>query len=232
MSLRIPKRFKSINSTRQWVSRQQFDKFVQLRHRENYRCRSSYKLLEILKQYPQLLKPPTIASAVSNPHAEEEGNRNALDLGGSPGGWAQVLLKKKLEVTVVDKRYIEPLDNLSVVQADVNDPCLIYKLQLESTAQPYKCRLVTSDMAHNFTGSRSVDVPRMLQLVQSAYLVAEKVLLKNGAFVCKYLMGEDTDIYFKLLESKFEHVATFKPRACRPESAEQYFVCWGFKLEQ
>ena len=217
LNLILQKRFKSINTKAEWLNRQSNDKFVGLRHRQNFRCRSSYKLLEILSKFPQL-------TTTNNKFSF--GELSWVDLGGSPGGWAQVLEKqKKARVVVVDQRYIEPLEGVEIIKSNVNDPKLIPQLLSHSS----HFHLVTSDMAHNFTGTRSVDGPRMLGLVLAAYNVAEKLLVNGGGFVSKYIECEDSGEYRDFLASKFDVCNVYKPKSSRLESAEQFFVCWGFK---
>ena len=208
----VQKRYKSINTKAEWLNRQSNDKFVGLRHRDNYRCRSSYKLLEILKKFPQLGK--------NTANSDYFG----LDLGGSPGGWAQVLVQQKQgRVICVDKRYIEPLDGLVILKGDISDVEVLDELV------KHKFQLVTSDMAHNFTGNRSVDVPKMLELVMKAFEVAERVLVPDGGFVSKFLECQDKQEYKEFLESKFKSCSVYKPKSTRMESSELFFVCHGFK---
>lgn len=91
--------------------------------------------------------------------------------------------------------------------------------------------VVLSDMAHPFTGSKSVDVPRVHQLVELALQVAcMKGILKDGGnFVAKYLNGQGDQELKSYVSSHFDKLYTFKPKACRNSSTEAYFIALGFR---
>src|SRR3954466_9541201 len=64
-------------SSKLWLERQLNDPFVARAKREGYRSRAAYKLMEIDDKH-RLLKP---------------GGR-VVDLGGAPGGWSQIAVKR------------------------------------------------------------------------------------------------------------------------------------------
>ncbi|OAF64878.1 hypothetical protein A3Q56_07411 [Intoshia linei] len=61
------------NSSKIWLKRQNKDPFVIKAKHENYRCRSAFKLVEIIEKYKIIREGDFV-----------------IDCGGSPGSWAQV----------------------------------------------------------------------------------------------------------------------------------------------
>ncbi|KAJ3065112.1 hypothetical protein HDU98_011485, partial [Podochytrium sp. JEL0797] len=178
----------STTSTKQWIQRQTSDPFVKQAHKQSLRSRASFKLIDLIKSHPTLIKK----------------GHKVLDLGAAPGGWSQVACE------AVSSRGIEPLtkgarfigasiskpQSLDSNQDDSNTAPLIVKrsdnggrviavdlipidpipgvtvLKGDMTAVETRERVVElcggkvdavlSDMAHSFTGTRSADVARVL----------------------------------------------------------------------
>ena len=65
------------SSSHQWLNRQRNDPFVKQASRENWRCRSAYKLLEIDGKF-DILKPGC----------------TVIDCGAAPGSWTQVAVQR------------------------------------------------------------------------------------------------------------------------------------------
>ena len=95
---------KKSHSSKQWLRRHVNDPYVQRSKKEGYRSRSAYKLTEI-DDRDKLLKPGMLV----------------VDLGAAPGGWAQVAAKRvgaKGEVVAIDLVPMEPISNVTILQAD------------------------------------------------------------------------------------------------------------------
>ena len=92
-----------IASTR-WLARHLGDPYVQRAHKEGYRSRAAYKLLEIDEKHG-LLKP----------------GRRVLDLGSAPGGWLQVAARRGARVVGVDLDEVAPVGGAAVLQGDIFD---------------------------------------------------------------------------------------------------------------
>ncbi|KAJ3084776.1 hypothetical protein HDU99_003474 [Rhizoclosmatium hyalinum] len=243
----------STTSTKQWIQRQTSDHFVKQAHRQSLRSRASFKLLDLLKTHPTLIKK----------------GHKVLDLGAAPGGWTQVaveavssrgvgplaagarfvgasispnspavpaegldsdtaipLLVRRSDnggrVIAVDLLPIDPIPGATILQGDMTHTATQQKV-IELCGG--KVDTVLSDMAHSFTGSRSADVARVLDLCETAFSVAERVLKPNGNFVCKFIRGEDDQDLQTLLESRFTSVVFDKPLGSRTGSAEAYLIC-------
>ncbi|KAI9340846.1 ribosomal RNA methyltransferase FtsJ domain-containing protein, partial [Obelidium mucronatum] len=203
-------------SAKQWIQRQTSDHFVKQAHRQSLRSRASFKLLDLLKTHPLLIT---------------KGNK-VLDLGAAPGGWTQVAVEAVSSrdnggrVIAVDLLPIDPIPGATVLKGDMTETATQEKV-VELCGG--KVDVVLSDMAHSFTGSRSADVARLLDLCRTAFSVAERVLKPDGNFVCKFIRGEDDQDLHKLFESKFNTVVFDKPIGSRTGSAEAYLICLNYK---
>lgn len=81
----------------------------------------------------------------------------------------------------------------------------------------------------NTTGLAFKDHVMSMDLCDAALITAVDLLKKNGSLVMKFFSGEEDALLEKRLNAVFQEVKRFKPRACRLESKECYFVCMGKK---
>ncbi|TPX67402.1 hypothetical protein SpCBS45565_g03822 [Spizellomyces sp. 'palustris'] len=190
--------------------------YVKQRAQDGYRSRAAYKLEEVQKRFGLIRKGMVV-----------------LDLGGCPGGWAQVAVKYAIrkdsatggthpsstlsvdgdktvstrpklqgKVISIDLLPIDPIPNVQILTGDMCDPmildnvCTLVHGSQDVAPQDRTGKdavdVVLSDMAHPFTGSRTADVARVLELCQVALRVAETpgILKRGGGFVCKFFQGE------------------------------------------
>ncbi|KAJ3096738.1 hypothetical protein HDU97_005604 [Phlyctochytrium planicorne] len=195
-------------STAQWIARQSNDQYVRLAQKEDLRSRASFKLEQMQKAYDIIKKTDLV-----------------VDLGASPGGWSQVAVKhaKRGKVVAVDVLPMDPVKGATFIQGDMLDVRVQQRLIDELGGKP--ANVVLSDMAHSFTGHRSIDVVRVKQLCDVAFSVAERILRPGGNFVCKFIQGEGSDDLRNSLKSRFAKVIYDKPLASRADSAEGYLIC-------
>ncbi|MDR0554179.1 MAG: RlmE family RNA methyltransferase, partial [Treponema sp.] len=85
-------------------------------------------------------------------------------------------------------------------------------------------QILLSDAAPATTGNRQVDTFRSLALAESALDYAENALEKGGSLAVKVFQGGDTAALLSRIRSLFRSAKSFKPRACRSESFEIYYV--------
>ena len=158
------------------------------------------------------------------------------DLDASPGGWSQVAineLKGKGKVISIDLMHMDHLEGATILLGDIQSPEIQQALKLE-LGSTRKFDVVLSDMAHKFTGAKSVDVPRVHDLVRFALKVAQSDsigLSQGGWLVAKYLHGEGDQELKNEFKQYFEKTFDFKPKSCRSESTEAYIIGKGFLLE-
>jgi 23S rRNA (uridine2552-2'-O)-methyltransferase len=195
--------------------------------REGYPARSVYKLSELDEQFG-LLRP----RGVSSPHGH---TRRILDLGAAPGSWSLYVLRRigqACQLTacdlaplsrVYDKGFFDS-DNFFFIQGDMTDEATRAAI-LERA--PY--HVVISDAAPATMGSRSIDTLRSLALAETALSYAESALATGGNFAVKVFQGGDTATLLKRLREVFTSAKSFKPKACRRESFETYYLGLGKK---
>jgi 23S rRNA (uridine2552-2'-O)-methyltransferase len=198
-------------SSQTWLLRQLNDPYVKRAQAEGYRSRAAYKLLELDEKFG-LLKNAT----------------RVVDLGITPGGWAQVVRKTAPRAAIVgiDLLETEPLEGVTILQMDFMDDKAPGLLTAALDGPP---DLVLSDMAANTVGHKQTDHLRTMALVEAGAWFAVDVLAPGGAFVAKVLAGGTDSELLAMLKTHFRTVKHAKPPASRKGSSEWYVVAEGFK---
>jgi 23S rRNA (uridine2552-2'-O)-methyltransferase len=191
--------------------------------REGYPARSVYKLSELDEQFSLL-------------HPRGAFPRRILDLGAAPGSWSLYVLRHVGQACLLTACDLAPLsrvhdkgffdsDNFFFIQGDMTDE--VTRAAILERA-PY--HVVISDAAPATMGSRSIDTLRSLALAEIALSYAETALATGGNFAVKVFQGGDTATLLKRLREVFTSAKSFKPKACRRESFETYYLGLGKKL--
>ena len=198
-------------SSRRWLERQLNDPYVKQAKADGYRSRAAYKLLELDERFAILSRANRV-----------------VDLGIAPGGWAQVVRKKRPKAGIVgiDLLETEPLDGVTIFQMDFMDDVAPQRLEEALDGPP---DLVMSDMAANTVGHKQTDHLRTMGLVEAAAWFAIETLDEGGTFLAKVLAGGTDTELLSLLKKHFTSVKHAKPPASRKGSSEWYVVAQGFK---
>ncbi|KAJ2318203.1 2' O-ribose methyltransferase [Coemansia sp. RSA 2611] len=198
------------------MDRQLRDPFVHAAAADQYRARSSYKLIELLDKYE--LQPKASACII--------------DCGAAPGGWSQVLARRlqgaeneEPRIIAVDMLEMQGIRGVQTIHGDFLDAAV--KQQIVSAVAGRRVGLVLSDMAPSFTGHRAIDALRTTALCEDVVDFASEFLAPGGALVLKYFMGGEEQELRERLRRMFAQVKVDKPRASRKQSSENYFVCLG-----
>lgn len=205
---------KSRKSGGSWRDRQEKDPYVQMARRDGWRSRAVYKL-EQIDQKERFLRPDMVC----------------VDVGSAPGGWSQYVtrkLKGRGRIVAVDILPMDSLPDVEFIQGDFLDDA-IFEEMLELIGED-KADLVMSDIAPNITGTRVVDQPRSMYLVELALDMARRVLKPGGSFVCKVFQGEGIDEFVIDARKSFKRVRVMKPKASRAGSREVYLVARNYQL--
>jgi 23S rRNA (uridine2552-2'-O)-methyltransferase len=195
-------------SSNRWRQRQERDPYVEQAARSGWRSRAVFKL-EQINAKERILRPGIVC----------------VDLGSSPGSWSQLaakLVRPGGRVVAVDVLPMDPLPGVEFVLGDLTSSDTIAALR--ATLGGSKVDLVMSDMAPNISGTRAMDQPRSLALLEEALMFAEEVLKPGGTLLVKAFQGEGIDEFVKTLGTRFESVKRIKPKASRAESREIYLL--------
>ncbi len=184
---------------------------------EGYRSRASYKLKQLQKKF-YIIKRGNVV----------------VDLGAAPGGWSQVaseFVGSKGKVIAVDKQAIQPFErkNIEILRLDMRRKDLADKIEEIAGSM---ADVVLSDLAGNVTGNWSLDADRQNYLVQLALNACHKILKPSGTFVTKVFRGPTIQELDNEIKPWFDRIRRFRPPATRKRSAEEYYVCLGYKGNQ
>ncbi len=171
---------------------------------ENYPARSVYKLKEIQQKFRIIKK-----------------NNVILDLGCAPGSWLLYASNQtgpdgRVFGIDIQSIAIDLPSNVTVAQKDI----------LEMTEDPFfeqvtGCDVLLSDMAPATTGRKDVDAFRSFELCRMALEVADRILGKNGHFVCKIFQGNEF-LQFEKQVKKGSRNAGFSSRKVAESKAKKF----------
>ena len=201
-------------SSKAWMQEHLDDFYVKQAHKDGYRARAAYKLLEINDKYKIIKSGMTV-----------------VDLGSAPGSWSQIAAKLTGDRGLVIATDILEMDNLAdvtFIQGDFREESVFN--QLLEILDGRQVDVVISDMAPNTSGNSAVDQPRMMYLCELALDFATKVLDERGNFLVKVFQGEGFDEYRKAMSQEFSVIKAVKPKASRPRSVEVYLLAQGRKM--
>ncbi|MDC1212454.1 RlmE family RNA methyltransferase [Pelagibacteraceae bacterium] len=201
------KKSKRIKKSNSWKIKQHRDQFFKKSKTLGYRSRASFKLIELNQKFKFIKK-----------------NSNLLDLGSSPGGWAQVAnnLITSGKILSIDIKDMEPIKNVKFIKSDFLDDNSKDKVIKYFDG---KLDVIISDMAADTTGNKSLDSIRTNLLCAEIINFSKKTLKPKGVLVAKLFMGEDFIEVKNIAKSIFKNVNFFKPESSRSESKETYLHC-------
>ncbi|WP_201586407.1 RlmE family RNA methyltransferase [Psychrobacter jeotgali] len=207
MATRIENK-KLSKSSRAWMKEHIDDHYVKQAHKDGYRARAAYKLLEINEKTNLINKGMTV-----------------VDLGSAPGSWSQVASRLVGEQGVLIASDILPMDALAdvtFIQGDFREAEVFDSIMAEVGDR--QVDVVLSDMAPNTSGNSAVDQPRMIYLCELAVDFALATLPEGGALIMKVFQGEGTQELRKQMQADFSKIRSIKPGASRPRSKEIFWI--------
>ena len=213
----LNKKIAAHKSSAAWIQRQASDPYVERAHKDGYRARAAYKLIEMDEKF-RFLKNGQVV----------------VDLGAAPGSWSQYIARTypKSKIFAMDLLQITPINNVEFYQGDfTTDEALHWleeKLNLVD-ADSGTVDVVVSDMAPNTVGHKKTDHLRQMVLLEYAFDFALRALKVGGTFVAKSFTGGTTNDLLKQIKERFENVHHIKPPASRKDSVEMFIVATGFK---
>lgn len=206
------------HSSKQWLQRHLRDPFVKSSAALGLRARSAFKIEDIDKHYLHL-KPHSVI----------------LDLGASPGSWAQYFVHRQCSVIACDLLTMDPLPNCHFIEGNFMDS----ETQIELISEIQKqggVSAIVSDMRPNTTGDRHTDHAKMMNLANSVlhFLRIHPTILRNqGSLVVKITRGGTEKEFLETTKSLgFDSSQFVKPTSSRSESSEIYVVATKYQHEQ
>ena len=178
------------------------DNWAQKAKEKGYRSRAVFKLEEILKK-----------TKIMN-------CSNVLDLGSSPGGWSEYIIKKypTSKVYAIDIIEMEPIDGVTFFKDSIEN---LYNL--EEILRLKGCfKLVISDIAPNLSGISAVDSENIFNLNILTVKIANDFLDSSGSMIMKTFQNSNLKTLRKNMELSFKLVQTYKPAASKKQSGEIY----------
>ena len=169
---------------------------------KGYRSRAVFKLEEILKKTKIL------------------NCSNVLDLGSSPGGWSEFIVKKypTSKVYAIDIIDMEPIEGVTFFKDSIEN---LYNLK-EILKLKGCFELVISDIAPNLSGIRAVDSENIINLNMLTVKIANDFLDSSGSMIMKTFQNSNLKTLRKNMELSFKLVQTYKPAASKKQSGEIY----------
>ena len=173
---------------------------------EGYRSRASFKLLEIDKKYDLIRKSNLI-----------------LELGSSPGGWSQVISKKKnknCKCIAIDILNMEKVKGVNFYKLD------LYSDEFYKKIKSYKnsLDLILSDMSVNLSGIKVVDEEGNKDLNLFCLELSKKMLKPTGTLLIKSFNNSNLKFLKNEFKRAFSYVYIEKPLASKTSSQEVYLL--------
>lgn len=213
----LNKKIASHKSSAAWIQRQAADPYVERAHRDGYRARAAYKIIEMNEKY----------------HFFKNG-QVVVDLGAAPGSWSQYVAREfpKSKIFAMDLLEIKPIVGVDFYQGDfTSDEALrwLYEKLNLSDEKSGTVDVVMSDMAPNTVGHKKTDHLRQMVLLEYALDFALHALKVGGTFVAKSFTGGATNDLVKQIKEHFTDVHYIKPPSSRKDSVEMFIVATGFR---
>ncbi|MCL2359575.1 MAG: RlmE family RNA methyltransferase [Nitrososphaerota archaeon] len=197
-----------------WIRERKNEFYYKKAKAENYRSRSTYKLVQANNKYG-FIKPHDVV----------------VDLGAAPGGWIQAARKmtgKHGFVLGIDLKPIEPFtqEYIRTIVADLTEPNITNQIL---SFLPRPPDVVISDAAPNVTGVWEVDHACQIDLANKALEIAKAILKPGGNFFVKVFQGDLLNEFTADIKDNFESVRIVKPQASRAKSSEEYILALDLK---
>ena len=182
------------------------DTWAKKAKQEGYRSRASYKLIQINEMYKLIEQADLI-----------------LELGSAPGGWSQVIKRKKKAQTrclAIDLLEMEGVDEIDFYKMDLYSDEFTKLLKTLNK----KTDLILSDMSVNLSGIKLVDDESNLELNLFCLDLSKQILSNKGSLLMKTFSNANLKKLKKAFSENFEKVIMEKPPASKTSSAEVYLL--------
>ncbi|MBL6693544.1 MAG: RlmE family RNA methyltransferase [Proteobacteria bacterium] len=173
---------------------------------EGYRSRATYKLDHIDQKYDLIRNA-----------------RKVVELGSAPGGWSQLIAKKKHPLTKCLAIDILPMNKVSGIEFHQLDLKSDEFIKLMQKFAP-NIDVIMSDMSANLSGVKVVDEEANFEINLFSLSLAKQYLSKNGRLLIKTFNNRNLASLKKEFSSFFCRTYTEKPPASKTSSSEVYLL--------
>ncbi len=197
--------------SKEWMRQHLSDPFVKAAKAQGYRSRAAFKLMEI-DDHDKLIRP----------------GMRIVDLGATPGSWAQVLAERagpRGTVIALDLLPMDSLAGVNFILGDFREDSVLRALEAALGGAPVD--LVVSDMAPNLSGVAASDQARCQHVCELALEFSREHLKTGGAMLIKAFQGSGYPEFMSDMRKAFGSVSSRKPDASRDRSAEMYLLGRG-----
>lgn len=185
------------------------DRYYTRAKKDNFRSRASYKLLEIQSKFNVIWKADYV-----------------IEFGSSPGGWTQVVQKlTEKPVIAIDISPMDPIENVTFVQGNINDPELSEKIKIAMDSLGISSvSTVLSDAMIKTSGNYDRDHMGSYLLCDNVMNLSIDLLSSGGNVVLKQFQGDSTMAFVNKWKVYFNYYKVTKPNASRQHSREVYII--------
>ncbi|MCL4349237.1 MAG: RlmE family RNA methyltransferase [Candidatus Thermoplasmatota archaeon] len=185
------------------------DRYYSKAKKDNFRSRASYKLLEIQSKFNVIWKTDYV-----------------IEFGSSPGGWTQVVQKlTEKPVIAIDISPMDPIENVTFVQGNINDPELSEKIKIAMDSLGISTvSTVLSDAMIKTSGNYDRDHMGSYLLCDNVMNLSIDLLSSGGNVVLKQFQGDSTMAFVNKWKVYFNYYKVTKPNASRQHSREVYII--------
>ncbi len=94
----------------------------------------------------------------------------------------------------------------------------------------HKAHVVTADGGFDYSSDFNGQELNSCQIIYSEVVIALKVLIEKGTFICKVfdLFSVTMIRILDILQRNFEYIYIYKPESSRPANSEKYIICMNF----
>ena len=182
--------------------RKRRDAYTKRAKKEGYRSRAAYKLIQINKKFKIFNQKQIV-----------------IDLCGAPGGFSQIArdaTNGRAKIYLVDIARIKPLPGtIEIIKGDITDHKTILQLRenIEKVLSSSNQIIVLADCSPNVSGNWATDHSRQIWLSEVALGIANYFLADT--FLTKVFQGEFLKDFFKMIDTYYGEVKTYKPPTSR-----------------
>lgn len=140
-------------------------------------------------------------------------NFNIIDLGSYPGGWCQYLINnfKNNKIFACDIYEMKKINNVYFLQGDIlNNNIYNNFINIIKKNNINNIDIIISDMCPKLSGYNSIDIYKMIDLINISIKLCIDILKYNGSFIFKIFNNNKNKIIFNKIDKLFKYIKIIK----------------------